>query len=107
MKFTRLFQKLCVAVFLFAAMSSAAFAQKPGSTSPRQEKLLNGLKVLIWNDPSAPKVSVRIRFHAGAAFDPQGKEGAMNMLADSLFPTEEVREFYRDDLAGSLEVLTS
>lgn len=29
------------------------------------------------------------------------------MLADSLFPTSEVREFYRDDLAGSLDVITN
>jgi hypothetical protein len=107
MKFTLLFQKLCVALFLFGALSSAATAQKPGSPAPRQEKLLNGLKLLMWNDPTANKVSVRIRIHAGSAFDPQGKEGAMNMLAENLFPTPDVREFYRDDLGGSLDVVTT
>ena len=82
-------------------------AQKPGSTVPRQEKLLNGLRLLMWNDPAANKTSVRIRIHAGSAFDPQGKEGAMNMLAENLFPTQDVREFYRDDLGGSIDVVTT
>jgi len=107
MKFTRLFQKLCVALFLFAALCSAGMAQKPGSTVPRQEKLLNGLRLLMWSEPTANKVSVRIRIHAGSAFDPQGKEGAMNMLAENLFPTQDVREFYRDDLGGSIDVVTT
>src|SRR6476660_4890021 len=107
MKFARLFQKLCAAVFLFSVMCSAVAAQKPGSMVPRQEKLLNGLKLLIWSDPSADKVSVRIRIHAGSSFDPQGKEGAMKMLAENLFPTQDVRDFYRDELGGSLDVITN
>ncbi len=90
---------------LFATVS--AFPQNANIKTPRQEKLLNGLKVLMWSDPNTPNVSVKIRFHSGSAFDPQDKEGLMQILAENLFPNESVREFFNDDLGGSLEVLTN
>jgi zinc protease len=71
---------------------------------PKQEKLLNGLKVLMWPDPTADNVSMRIRLHSGSAFDPLGKEGVMQLLADNFFPNEVSREFFTEDLGGSLEV---
>lgn len=71
---------------------------------PKTETLLNGLKVLMWPDAKADKVSVRVRIHSGSAFDPQGKEGVMQMLADSFFPNEAAREFFSEDLGGSLEI---
>jgi zinc protease len=73
---------------------------------PKQEKLLNGLKVLMWSDPKADRVSVKVRIHSGSAFDPQGKEGVMHLLGDSLFPSEAARDFFVEDLGGSLEVIT-
>lgn len=79
-----------------------------GQTSlpaPKQEKLLNGLKVLMWSDAKAGKVALKIRIHSGSAFDPQGKEGLMQMLADNLFPNEASREFFSEDLGGELEVI--
>lgn len=85
----------------------SVFAQPANLPVPRQEKLLNGLKVLMWNDAKAEKVSVVIRVHSGAAFDPQNKEGVMQMLADNIFPNEAVREFFTDDLGGSLEITTN
>jgi zinc protease len=75
--------------------------------SPQQEKLLNGMKVLMWSDPKSDLVSVRVRIHAGSAFDPQGKEGVMQLLADSLFPNAASREFFSEDLGGSLQVSTN
>ncbi|CAN5284579.1 hypothetical protein BH20ACI2_BH20ACI2_12530 [soil metagenome] len=75
--------------------------------APNQEKLLNGLKVLMWSDPKADTVSVRVRIHSGSAFDPQGKEGVMRLLADSLFPSDAARDFFVEDLGGSLEVTTN
>ncbi len=75
--------------------------------APKQEKLLNGLKVLMWSDSKAEKVSVKIRIHSGSAFDPQGKEGLMQMLADNLFPNEAAREFFKEDLGGDLEIITN
>lgn len=75
--------------------------------APKQEKLLNGLKVLMWPDAKADKVSVKLRIHSGSAFDPQGKEGLMQMLADNLFPNEAAREFFKEDLGGDLEIITN
>ena len=75
--------------------------------TPKQEKLLNGLKVLMWNTPAADKVRVKLRIHAGSAFDPQGKEGLMQLLADHLFPTSSTRELFVEDLGGSLDVRTT
>jgi zinc protease len=89
-----------VILFLFAGLAAA---QK----TPRQEKLLNGLKLIMIDDRTADKVSLRVRIHAGSAFDPQGKEGVMRLLADSIFPTPESREFFTDDLGGSIEIVSS
>src|SRR6187551_2997022 len=48
---------LCFSAFILAlALASVSAGQKP-SGAPRQEKLLNGLKVLVWNVPAAEKVS--------------------------------------------------
>ena len=64
---------------------------------------MNGLKVLLFSDPQGDKVSVKVRIHAGSAFDPQGKEGLMKLLAANLFPNPETREYFVDELGGSLE----
>src|SRR5258706_13638309 len=105
MKKRNLFRKVVFLLFAMAALCVASTAQKlPG---PRQEKLLNGLKLLMWPDGQANKVWVKIRIHSGSAFDPQGKEGLMKLLADSFFPTAATREFFTDDLGGSLEVVSN
>lgn len=103
MKFRSLFPIFCLIVSFVAT----GFAQRPGSSVPRQEKLLNGLKVLMWSDPAATDVKVSIRIHAGSSFDPQGKEGVMKLLAENIFPTTPSREFFSDDLGGSLEVISN
>ena len=102
MKNKNLFQKIAFAALLFS-FASAIIAQ----TAPKQEKLLNGLKVLMWSDAKADKVTVRIRIHAGSAFDPQGKEGVMQLLADNIFPNEASKEFFSEDLGGGLEVIAN
>jgi predicted Zn-dependent peptidase len=75
---------------------------------PRQEKLLNGLKVLIWADKptdnvKTAKTSVRLRIHSGSAFDLKGKTGMMALLTDILFPGEQTKKFFREDLEGDIE----
>jgi predicted Zn-dependent peptidase len=96
------------ALFLLATLTAfAGFAQSTNFPVPRQEKLLNGLKVLMWNDSKAEKISLKIRVHSGSSFDPQGREGVMQMLADNIFPNESLREFFTDDLGGSLEITTT
>ncbi len=95
-------------LFLFTALifalAGVSVAQKPSAT-PRQEKLLNGMKLLLWNIPESGRVSVKVRIHAGAAFDPQGKEGVMFLLADSFFPTPDSKNFFRDELGGSFDLV--
>ena len=84
----------------------ATFSQSAMPT-PRQEKLLNGLKVLMWSDSTSDKVTVKIRIHSGSAFDPQGKEGVMQLLADNLFPNQASRDFFAEDLGGGLDIVTN
>jgi hypothetical protein len=95
---------LKIAAFvLIAFFTSQAHSQ----ATPRQERLLNGLKVLMFPNPAADKATVTIRIHSGAAFDPQGKEGVMALLADSFFPTEASQTFFKEDLDGGLRVTTT
>jgi predicted Zn-dependent peptidase len=102
MKFRSLFNKFCPVILCAILLTSLAYSQRPGSTVPRQEKLLNGLKVLMWTDPAAADVRVTIRIHSGSAFDPQGKEGVMQLLADNIFPTPASRSYFSDDLGGNV-----
>src|SRR5215204_530505 len=106
MKFRSLVQKFFVFVLCLTAATAAA-GQKAAGNELRQEKLLNGLKVLIWSDPSATDVKVSIRVHSGAAFDPQGKEGLMTLLSENILPTPASREFFTEDLGGTLEIITN
>lgn len=92
---------LALVLFTTAAGSSA---QAVKSAQPRQEKLLNGLKLLMWTEPATEKATVKLRVHSGAAFDTLGKEGTMALLADALFPSDSAREFFSEDLGGSLSV---
>lgn len=88
------------ALFLFQ-LASFSFAQTP---APREEKLLNGMKLLVWANPQAEKTTVKLRIHSGAAFDPSAKEGVMTLLGDILFPNETAKEYFTEDLGGSLEI---
>ncbi len=107
MKFNTYFKKFTFFSILLLMATFSVFAQTQNLPEPREEKLLNGTKLLIWNDPKAEKVVVKIRIHSGSAFDPQGKEGAMQLLSDILFPNESTREFFTDDLGGNLEIITN
>lgn len=98
------FNKIASALLIFFAAASLAFAQTGKTANPRQEKLLNNLKILMWQDASTDKATVKLRIHSGAAFDTLGKEGTMALLADALFPNESVKEFFAEDLGGSLSV---
>lgn len=107
MKLRSIFHKFALAALCVVVLTIPALSQKPGSSIPRQEKLLNGLKVLMWSDPAAPDVRVSIRIHSGSSFDPQGKEGVMKLLAENLFPTAESRDFFSEDLGGGLELISN
>jgi zinc protease len=88
---------------LLIALSGISLAQKPAAT-PRQEKLLNGLKVLYWNTPGAEKITLKLRIHAGSSFDPQDKEGVMKLVSESFFPNADSRDFFKDELGGNLDI---
>lgn len=96
-----LFNKFGLFTLILSLSVVAVHAQ---NAAPREEKLLNGLKLIFLRDPSAANVSVKVRVHSGASFDPQGKEGAMSLLAESFFPTDVSREFYKEDLGGSFDL---
>lgn len=98
-------KKTAFSLILTLLAANFTFAQTVAQ--PRQEKLLNGLKVLIWNEPKAEKVSLRLRIHNGSAFDPKDKMGTMALLTDILFPTEQTRNFFEEDLDGSLEITSN
>lgn len=106
MKIRGLLNKFVIGVLVVSVISGTTFSQTPAAT-PKRETLLNGLKVLMWPSAAESRVSVRIRIHAGSAFDPQGKEGVMQLLADSIFPNETIRDFFAQDLGGSLDVTTN
>jgi zinc protease len=61
----------------------------------------------MWPDPTAKNVSVKIRVHSGSAFDPQGKEGVMYLLARNFFPNKAARDFFSEDLGGSVNILSN
>jgi predicted Zn-dependent peptidase len=92
---------LCVA----ALAGSTAAGQN--ITAPREETLLNGLRLVMWPEPGAGNVTVRLRVHAGSAFDPQGREGTMRALAESIFPNKPGRDYFTDDLGGGLEIVSN
>src|SRR5256714_749951 len=89
-------------VFLLANGASLS-AQ---SIHPEREKLLNGLSIIFWPRPGDLNVTLKLRVHSGAAFDLAGKAGTMSLLADTLFPDTETREYVSEQLGGKLEVMT-
>lgn len=97
-KFTFLF------LFLFLFANSAG-AQK--ASSPRQESLLNGMRVLIWNAPDSDRIAIKLRIHSGSAFDPKGKEGTLALLGDIFFPNEGFKQYFEEELGGTLEVTSN
>jgi predicted Zn-dependent peptidase len=104
MRIKKYFIKFTVlAIFLF---QFAAFASAQTTRAPREEKLLNGMKLLVWSDKNAPKTTVSLRIHSGAAFDPAGKEGVMSLLSDILFPNTAQFEYFAEDLGGNLGILS-
>ena len=86
--------KKLFAFFAIALLFSFAAAPAEAQRGPRQEKLLNGLRVLMWPNPAADTVELKLRIHAGASFDPQGREGTMKMLAESLATGSSLPERY-------------
>lgn len=104
MKIGFIFKKIVIFVVFLALFKTISSGQILDFPAPREERLLNQMRLLVWSNPNSPKVNIKIRIHSGAAFDPQGKEGVMQLLADILFPDNSLKEFFREELNGNLEV---
>lgn len=97
-------RKAVLAVGLLTLLYSPVPAQVP--IEPEHERLLNGLRVLIWPRPSDQDVLLKLRVHSGAVFDLEGKAGSMAMLGDILFPDPTTREYFTEEMQGRLLVTT-
>jgi zinc protease len=93
-----------VAACLLALTHSTVSAQVP--MEPEHDRLLNGLRVLIWSRTGDQNVLLKLRVHSGAAFDLAGKAGTMALLGDILFPDATTREYFTDEMQGRLNVTT-
>ena len=96
-----------VILLLISLIAPAVFPQRADIRQPRQETLLNGLKVIMFSDPRSDRVSLKLRINSGSAFDPQGKEGVMKLLSDNIFPNDEARNLFAEELGGSLAIDTN
>lgn len=102
------FRNFCAFVLLVLTAAGAfSVAQAQTAREPRKEQILNGLKVFIFSEPKSEKITVKLRIHAGAAFDPPQRSGTMRLLGDILFPDEGTKQFFEEDLGGSLNVATN
>lgn len=101
------FQRSAFLVFFLLLLTNLSFAQSINFPEPRQDKLLNGLKVLVWNQPKTGRITVKIRVHSGSAFDPQDKMGTMVLLGRILFPEAGIKQFFEEDLEGNLEIINT
>src|ERR1700754_957738 len=101
MPLSRIIRVIPVLVVL-AILAPPAPAQSP--KEPEREQLLNGLKLLIWEQPGSPELIVKLRINSGAAFDLAGKSGQMALLGDLLFPDAATIDYFTDELGGKLDV---
>lgn len=98
--------KIALISLVLSSFTLTTEAQK-AVREPKQEKLLNGLKVLMFPDQTAGMVELRLRVHSGSAFDPQGKEGVMKVLSEMIFPSDVARDYFKEDLGGKLEIVSN
>ncbi|HEX8398266.1 MAG TPA: pitrilysin family protein [Pyrinomonadaceae bacterium] len=101
----RNFSRFVLLVLTAASAFSVAHAQS--LREPRKEQILNGLKVFLLPEPKSEKITVKLRVNAGATFDPAQKSGTMRLLGDILIPDEGTKQFFEEDLGGSLNVATN
>lgn len=107
MKLKEYFKNFTFFLLILCGAAIISSAQTQNFAAPRENKLLNGTKLLVWSDKNSDKVTVKIRIHSGSAFDPLGKEGVMQLLSDILFPIDTTKEFFTEDLNGSFEIVTN
>src|SRR6266542_5651862 len=102
--FKSLLRRVIQAVCLICLFYAAVPAQAP--MEPERNRLLNGLRVLVWPRAGDQDVLLKLRVHSGAAFDLAGKAGTMALLGDILFPDLTTREYFAEEMQGRLNVTT-
>lgn len=107
MNYRNYFKRITFFAILTIFSTLFCYGQTAKTAAPYENKLLNGLRLLVWNEPSADKVTIKLRIHSGASFDPKDKMGIMAMLGEILFPTEQSRAFFTEDLEGTLDITTT
>ncbi|MGQ0763659.1 MAG: M16 family metallopeptidase [Acidobacteriota bacterium] len=105
LKSSLLSRSMLLLLVLAAICPTTAKAQT--APEPEREMLLNGLRILYWPQPGNPNVLLKLRIHAGAAFDLTDRAGMMALLGDALFPDPATREYMAEELEGRLEVTTT
>jgi zinc protease len=95
---------LAPALLLPGLLSAPAQLAAQPAAAPREEQLLNGLRIFFFPRPGAQKVWMRLRVNSGAAFDLAGKEGTSRLLADALFPNPTTGQYVAEELGGRLQV---
>lgn len=101
------FRLITICTLCLVFLTNISIAQDKKLPTPREETLLNGLKVLILTQPDSGRVSVKLRIHSGSAFDPADKEGTMTLLSDIIFPNEAIKTYFEEDLDGKLEIIST
>lgn len=96
--------KAVLALCLGTLIHSSISAQAP--MEPERNRLLNGLRVMIWPRAGDQDVLLKLRVHSGAAFDLENKAGSMALLGDILFPDPTTREYFTEEMQGRLSVTT-
>lgn len=89
-------RRLCLAALLLVAAFSAAFAQKELRLPPGVKKITsvegiteyslpNGLRVLLFPDPSKPIITVNITYKVGSRHENYGETGMAHLLEHLVF----------------------
>lgn len=100
----QIISRISIFTLVLCAFPAFGLAQNIDFPKPREEKLLNDLKLLVWNQSNSDKITVKLRIHSGSAFDPAGKTGTIALLSDILFPDDGIKDFFKTDLEGDLSI---
>jgi predicted Zn-dependent peptidase len=89
-------------MLLLASVAAVLAAAQPGfaQTAPQEAALVpyeqftlpNGLRVVVHEDHSAPKVAVAVWYHVGSMNEPEGKSGFAHLFEHLMFNGSEHRD---------------
>ena len=91
-----------LALVMLVLAAPAAAQMRADSTVADAWKLANGLEVRTLHVPHAPGVSITLAFRAGSGYDPAGREGLSELLAELQFTSAagDVPERTREEMAS-------